>query len=218
MHRMADGVGFEPTRSLHPCWFSRPVPSTTRPPILSFNQPPSPRRGGGQVTGGKGPSARSRGDRPEDSAGLRHVDGRDHQGCTSDTFEVTGSRNRCSRRDGRGDARASRSWRRALARSGGRSAPNPSWSACARRAASASGRVSVRSRNRTAERSGRKKGVGCPNAKNAGGRRHCGRPTPTLRPRSSEWRRRQVPCGPQARRLTIVPGCARSILLVVEKS
>lgn len=30
---MADGVGFEPTKSLHPCRFSRPVPSTTRPPI-----------------------------------------------------------------------------------------------------------------------------------------------------------------------------------------
>ena len=30
---LADGVGFEPTRSLHPCRFSRPVPSTTRPPI-----------------------------------------------------------------------------------------------------------------------------------------------------------------------------------------
>jgi membrane-bound lytic murein transglycosylase B len=31
--KVADGVGFEPTRSLHPCRFSRPVPSTTRPPI-----------------------------------------------------------------------------------------------------------------------------------------------------------------------------------------
>src|SRR5579863_3394255 len=31
--RVADGVGFEPTRSLHPCRFSRPVPSTARPPI-----------------------------------------------------------------------------------------------------------------------------------------------------------------------------------------
>jgi hypothetical protein len=30
---VADGVGFEPTRSLHPCRFSRPVPSTARPPI-----------------------------------------------------------------------------------------------------------------------------------------------------------------------------------------
>ena len=30
---MADGVGFEPTRSLHPRRFSRPVPSTARPPI-----------------------------------------------------------------------------------------------------------------------------------------------------------------------------------------
>ena len=31
--RLADGVGFEPTRSLHPWRFSRPLPSTTRPPI-----------------------------------------------------------------------------------------------------------------------------------------------------------------------------------------
>lgn len=30
---MADGVGFEPTRRLHACRFSRPVPSTARPPI-----------------------------------------------------------------------------------------------------------------------------------------------------------------------------------------
>ena len=30
---MADGVGFEPTRRLRACRFSRPVPSTTRPPI-----------------------------------------------------------------------------------------------------------------------------------------------------------------------------------------
>jgi hypothetical protein len=30
---VADGVGFEPTRGLHPCRFSRPVPSTARPPI-----------------------------------------------------------------------------------------------------------------------------------------------------------------------------------------
>ena len=30
---VADGVGFEPTRSVNPCRFSRPVPSTTRPPI-----------------------------------------------------------------------------------------------------------------------------------------------------------------------------------------
>ena len=31
---MADGVGFEPTKGVNPCWFSRPVPSTARPPIL----------------------------------------------------------------------------------------------------------------------------------------------------------------------------------------
>ena len=30
---LADGVGFEPTRSANPCRFSRPVPSTARPPI-----------------------------------------------------------------------------------------------------------------------------------------------------------------------------------------
>ena len=30
---MADGVGFEPTRSVNLCRFSRPVPSTTRSPI-----------------------------------------------------------------------------------------------------------------------------------------------------------------------------------------
>jgi cellulose synthase (UDP-forming) len=28
-----EGVGFEPTRDFHPCRFSRPVPSTTRPPL-----------------------------------------------------------------------------------------------------------------------------------------------------------------------------------------
>src|SRR3990167_1228320 len=32
--KMADGVGFEPTRRFHVCRFSRPVPSTARPPIL----------------------------------------------------------------------------------------------------------------------------------------------------------------------------------------
>ena len=32
---MAEGVGFEPTRRFHACRFSRPVPSTTRPPLLS---------------------------------------------------------------------------------------------------------------------------------------------------------------------------------------
>src|SRR5579885_2497861 len=31
---VADGVGFEPTRPLRTCRFSRPVPSTARPPIL----------------------------------------------------------------------------------------------------------------------------------------------------------------------------------------
>ncbi len=32
---MADRVGFEPTVRLHARWFSRPVPSTTRPPVRS---------------------------------------------------------------------------------------------------------------------------------------------------------------------------------------
>ncbi len=32
---MAERVGFEPTRRFPACWFSRPVPSTTRPPLLS---------------------------------------------------------------------------------------------------------------------------------------------------------------------------------------
>jgi hypothetical protein len=32
-HRLADGVGFEPTIELPRCRFSRPVPSTARPPI-----------------------------------------------------------------------------------------------------------------------------------------------------------------------------------------
>ena len=30
---MAERVGFEPTEDLHPRWFSRPEPSTTRPPL-----------------------------------------------------------------------------------------------------------------------------------------------------------------------------------------
>ena len=34
MMTLADGVGFEPTRPLRACRFSRPVPSTARPPIL----------------------------------------------------------------------------------------------------------------------------------------------------------------------------------------
>lgn len=29
----AEGVGFEPTKGVNPCRFSRPVPSTTRPPL-----------------------------------------------------------------------------------------------------------------------------------------------------------------------------------------
>jgi hypothetical protein len=33
---MAEGVGFEPTRDFHPCRFSRPVPSATRPPLLAM--------------------------------------------------------------------------------------------------------------------------------------------------------------------------------------
>src|SRR5215471_16778801 len=34
---LADGVGFEPTRGLHPWRFSRPLPSTARPPIQPQN-------------------------------------------------------------------------------------------------------------------------------------------------------------------------------------
>ena len=30
---LAEGVGFEPTKSLRPCRFSRPVPSTARSPL-----------------------------------------------------------------------------------------------------------------------------------------------------------------------------------------
>ncbi len=33
---LAEGVGFEPTRDFHPCRFSRPVPSTTRPPLQAI--------------------------------------------------------------------------------------------------------------------------------------------------------------------------------------
>jgi hypothetical protein len=33
LQALADGVGFEPTRGVNPCRFSRPVPSTARPPI-----------------------------------------------------------------------------------------------------------------------------------------------------------------------------------------
>ena len=33
---VADGVGFEPTRRSHACRFSRPVPSTARPPIRNI--------------------------------------------------------------------------------------------------------------------------------------------------------------------------------------
>jgi hypothetical protein len=32
-HNMADGVGFEPTKGFHLWRFSRPLPSTTRPPV-----------------------------------------------------------------------------------------------------------------------------------------------------------------------------------------
>jgi hypothetical protein len=35
--RLADGEGFEPSRRLRACRFSRPVPSTTRPPIQSVH-------------------------------------------------------------------------------------------------------------------------------------------------------------------------------------
>tara|TARA_Y100000996_G_scaffold357895_1_gene299336 strand:- start:138 stop:287 length:150 start_codon:yes stop_codon:yes gene_type:complete len=31
---MAERVGFEPTNELPRCWFSRPVLSTTQPPLL----------------------------------------------------------------------------------------------------------------------------------------------------------------------------------------
>ena len=34
---LADGVGFEPTKPLPVCRFSRPVPSTTRAPIRTYN-------------------------------------------------------------------------------------------------------------------------------------------------------------------------------------
>ncbi len=34
---LADGVGFEPTRSVNPCRFSRPVPSTTRAPLRGYD-------------------------------------------------------------------------------------------------------------------------------------------------------------------------------------
>ena len=33
---MAEGVGFEPTSDFHRCRFSRPVPSTARPPLQPF--------------------------------------------------------------------------------------------------------------------------------------------------------------------------------------
>lgn len=32
---LAEGQGFEPWRGVNPCWFSRPVPSTTRPALRS---------------------------------------------------------------------------------------------------------------------------------------------------------------------------------------
>src|SRR5258708_39892432 len=34
---LADGVGFGPTRPLRACRFSRPVPSTARPPIQTLD-------------------------------------------------------------------------------------------------------------------------------------------------------------------------------------
>ena len=34
---MAERVGFEPTNELPRCWFSRPVLSTTQPPLLEIN-------------------------------------------------------------------------------------------------------------------------------------------------------------------------------------
>ena len=33
---MAERVGFEPTNELPRCWFSRPVLSTTQPPLLEL--------------------------------------------------------------------------------------------------------------------------------------------------------------------------------------
>ncbi len=36
--KMADGVGFEPTERSHVRRFSRPVPSTARPPIHVLHQ------------------------------------------------------------------------------------------------------------------------------------------------------------------------------------
>ena len=38
LKKMADGVGFEPTERSHVRRFSRPVPSTARPPIRPMNE------------------------------------------------------------------------------------------------------------------------------------------------------------------------------------
>ena len=38
LKKMADGVGFEPTERSHVRRFSRPVPSTARPPIHPMNE------------------------------------------------------------------------------------------------------------------------------------------------------------------------------------
>ena len=35
---MAERVGFEPTKELPLCWFSRPVLSTAQPPLLDLKQ------------------------------------------------------------------------------------------------------------------------------------------------------------------------------------
>jgi hypothetical protein len=37
--QMAEGEGFEPSRRLRACRFSRPVPSTTRPPLRNSASP-----------------------------------------------------------------------------------------------------------------------------------------------------------------------------------
>lgn len=42
---MADRVGFEPTKGVNPCRFSRAVPSTTRPPVQRKKSLPMNRLG-----------------------------------------------------------------------------------------------------------------------------------------------------------------------------